>query len=214
MDPLGDAAPGERLQLVLQFGGASGYGLMSIEQRRQARDEMGAVGKFDGNYYHYPDGRTHSGLNAIWEHVFGDQLRYSHARYKTVPIAVPSRSNWLPLRGAPGVEHKFMGSFTERGVWVEMIKRTCGSTWSFVDPTAVRLFVVLAGAGHVGGDEVRHLSALKADPAEDLDIVADEELELYLIGLLPVELPATESEQYVLEELPSDDERSRVSARC
>ena len=35
-DPLAPFGPGERLQLVLQFGGASGCGFMSIEQRRAA----------------------------------------------------------------------------------------------------------------------------------------------------------------------------------
>src|SRR5258708_8028720 len=44
-DPLGDAKPGERLQLVLQFGGASGLG-MSAGRRggpasRRAPDEQG-----------------------------------------------------------------------------------------------------------------------------------------------------------------------------
>jgi hypothetical protein len=33
-DPLGDAKPGERLQLVLQFGGASGLG-MSVGRGRE-----------------------------------------------------------------------------------------------------------------------------------------------------------------------------------
>ncbi|WP_326725661.1 hypothetical protein OHT59_45940 [Streptomyces sp. NBC_00243] len=40
-DALGDAAPGERVQLVLQFGGASGCGFMSIEQRRRAKRDVG-----------------------------------------------------------------------------------------------------------------------------------------------------------------------------
>ena len=33
-DPLGSAKPGERMQLVLQFGGTSGYGFMSVGARR------------------------------------------------------------------------------------------------------------------------------------------------------------------------------------
>ncbi|MFB7493643.1 hypothetical protein ACFC09_02865 [Streptomyces sp. NPDC056161] len=35
-------APGEPLGLTLQFGGSSGYGFMSIEQRRRAREEFPA----------------------------------------------------------------------------------------------------------------------------------------------------------------------------
>ena len=47
-DPLGHAKPGERLQLVLQFGGASGYGFMSMDQRKAAWAELQKPEKSSG----------------------------------------------------------------------------------------------------------------------------------------------------------------------
>src|ERR1700748_2550390 len=81
-DPLGRYAPGERLQLVLQFGGASGVGFMSIEDRRRGREALARAGRFEGNYYHRADGKTEWGLNAIWRQVYGAPLTYPKPRYK------------------------------------------------------------------------------------------------------------------------------------
>src|SRR6267154_1875696 len=96
-DPLGKYQPGERLQLVLQFGGASTYGFMSIEQRRVAWDELiKAGGKFvskngdgPGPFYQRPDGKKEWGLNSIWQQVFGVKLRYPRPRYKLPIVADP-----------------------------------------------------------------------------------------------------------------------------
>ena len=96
-DPLGSTAPGERVQLVLQFGGASGYGFMSIEQRRQAWKELEQFGRFEGPNFRWADGRVEWGLNAIWEHVFGTRLKYPRSRYKAPIIIDPKRFNWVSV---------------------------------------------------------------------------------------------------------------------
>ncbi|MFE2040314.1 hypothetical protein ACFXAZ_05145 [Streptomyces sp. NPDC059477] len=202
-DPLGKAAPGERLSLVLQFGGSSGYGFMSIEQRRKAWDELlESGGKFVGPYYHRPDGKVQWGLNTIWEHVFGERLKYPRPRYKNVQIADIKRFNWLPVEGAQGVENKFMGSYSERGVWIEMVRIAKGATWTSTDPRARRLLVVRSGEGTAEGQDVSELTAIQADPGETLRMTATEQLEIFLIGLPPVVIPQAESDEYDLEEIP------------
>jgi len=204
-DPLGNAKPGERLQLVLQFGGASNYGFMSIEQRRKARDELAEIGKFVGPNYHRPDGKVEWGLNTIWEHVFGTRLKYPRSRYKDVVIADPAYFNWLRVAGAKGVERKPMGAFSERGAWIEMIKVQAGASWVSSDPHARRLLVVLSGDGEVDGQTVGYLSALQVDPGESLRLAATSQMEIFLIGLPPIEPPVAESDKYDLEELPAED---------
>src|SRR5258707_9060409 len=92
-DPLGNAKPGERLQLVLQFGGASSYGFMSIEQRRKARHELATLCRFEGNYYYPADGKRAWGLNAIWEHDFGAKMKYPRPLYKDGVIPDPANFN-------------------------------------------------------------------------------------------------------------------------
>jgi len=203
--PMKGMAPGQPLMLTLQFGGASGYGFMSIEQRRQARNELiEAGGSFDGPYYVRPNGTRQWGLNTIWEHVFGDRLKYPRPRYHQPVVADPARFNWLPVPGAPGVHHKYLGSFSERGVWVEFVRLRPGARWSSVDPAARRLLVALSGAGECGGEGIGHLAAIQAEPGEQLSLAAtpDSTLELFLVGLPPVVLPDTESAEYEVDPEP------------
>jgi hypothetical protein len=205
-DPLGDAAPGERVQLVLQFGGASGYGFMSIEQRRQAKEELSRTGRFDGNYYHRPDGKVQWGLNAIWEHVYGDRLKYPRSRYKDVIIAEPKRFNWLPVPGADQVHRKFLGSFSERGVWIEMIRLRPGAAWSSTEPRGRRLMVVLSGTGAVGETPVERLTAIQVESDETPHLTAETEIHVFVVGLPPVVIPPEESEEFDYVEM-TDAER-------
>jgi hypothetical protein len=203
-DPLDGAQPGERMQLVLQFGGASHYGFMSIEQRREAWAELGKIGSFDGPFYVRPDGKREWGLNTVWQRVFGVKLKYPRSRYKSPIIANPKCFNWLRLAGAAGVEHKYMGAFSERGVWIEMIRLRPNAAWSSLDPRARRLFVVLSGNGQVADQPVGYLTALQVEPGETLDLrAASDELTLFLIGLPPIETPAVESDQFDLQETPT-----------
>jgi len=199
-DPLGNAKAGERIQLVLQFGGASACGFMSIEQRRQARDELAKLGHFDGPYYFRADGKREWGLNTIWEHVFGSRLKYPRSRYKDVVIADPANFHWLAVRGAPGVVRKFMGAFSERAVSIEMIKMTRAARWSSTSAESRRLIVVLSGSGVAAGRSISHLTAIQADAGERLEICASDELELFVVGLPRVETPEAASGSFESEE--------------
>lgn len=201
-DPLGSAQAGDRLQLVLQFGGASGYGFMSIEQRRQAMEDLRKIGKFVGPNFHHPDGRVEWGLNTIWEHVFGVKLKYPRPRYLHPVIVDPKNFNWLKVKGANGVRHKCLGTFSERGVWVEMIKLDANAEWTSSDSNARRLFVVLSGNGSAQEKSVHKLSALQVESGEQIVFTAAQEMQLFLIGLPPIEMPEAASREYDLEEIP------------
>lgn len=210
-DPLGDAEPGERVQLVLQFGGASGCGFMSIEQRRRAKQEMAKTGTWDGNYYHRPDGSTQWGLNAIWEHVFGNRLKYPRPRYKNVVIADPACFNWLPVPDAKHVDRKYLGSFSERAAWLELIRLRPDATWSSTEPAGRRLMVVLSGSGTCGETGYDRLTALRVEPDETLHVSADTETEIFVVGLPPVDLPAEESQEFDFVEITdAEQEEQRI----
>ncbi|WP_180985866.1 hypothetical protein [Streptomyces sp. CB02959] len=162
------------LGLTLQFGGSSGYGFMSIEQRRQAIRELTETGShFGGPFYIGPDGKRQWGLTTIWQHVFGDSLKYPRPRYGFPIVADPKCFNWLPVEGAePGVEHKFLGALSERGVWVEMLRLQAGTTWSSTDPKARRITTVLAGSGECDREQISYLSTIQADAGETLGLTA------------------------------------------
>lgn len=211
--PMDGMAPGEPLGLTLQFGGSSGYGFMSIEQRRTAiRELIEAGGSFEGPYYRRPDGKRQWGLNTVWEHVFGERLKYPRPRYSHAVVADPKRFNWLPVDGAPGVDHKYFGAFSERGVWAEMVRLQPGAVWSSTDQRARRLLVVLSGNGECDCEQITYLTAIQADAGDALELsAASAPLELFLIGLPPVVLPETESPEYDLEELPDSMKEPQAS---
>jgi hypothetical protein len=171
-DKLGDP---NQLQLVLQFGGASGLGMGTGRAPRGKEIQE----------------RLNRG-----EKVEAQQQKFPRPRYKNVIIADPANFNWLPVKRASGVEHKYIGSFSERGVWIEMIKLDALTNWTSMDPTARRVVVVLAGAGTVDGQDIGRLAAVQVDAGEELRVTATEELVLYLCGLPPVELPAVPQDNF------------------
>jgi hypothetical protein len=168
-DPLGEP---QQIQLVLQFAGASGLG-------------MGA-GR----------GRGPGNREAQRERRERQDVKFPRPRYKGVIIMNPAHFNWLPVPGAPGVERKYLGSFSERAFWIEMIKLEAGAEWTSAGEDARRLAVALSGSGAVGGTAIGRLGAIEADPGEKVHVTAAEELVLYLVGLPPIQLPAVPSDQF------------------
>jgi hypothetical protein len=176
-DDLMETYDGNRLQLVLQFGGASGLGMAASRGRGpQARREE-------------PDGMRRPRR----------EIKLPRPRYTNVIKIDPEHFNWLPVPGAPGVERKYFGSFTERGFWIEYIKAAPGAEWVSSTDAGRRLIVALEGAATVGDAKIGKMSAIQVEPGEELKIEAAEETVLYIIGLPPVQLPAVPSENFDVE---------------
>jgi hypothetical protein len=169
-DPLGDAKPGERLQLVLQFGGASGLGM--------------SEGRGRGPAARRPEGERRRAI------------RFPRPRYNNVISLNPTHFNWLPVPGVAGVERKYFGSFTERAFWIEMIKIDAGAMWLSISERARRLIVALSCTAIANGVEIGRLAAIQADAGKKLHVGATEETVLYIVGLPPVRLPSTLSDQF------------------
>jgi hypothetical protein len=166
-DRLGDP---KQLQLVLQFGGASGLGMRAgrgrgPESTRPAREQREVR-----------------------------EQRLSRPRYDGVIKFDPARFNFLPVAGTVGVKRKFFGAFTERAFWIERIKIAAGARWVSTEDNARRLIVVLAGAGEVAGVGIGRLAAIQAEAGEVLAVAAAEELELHVVGMPPVQLPRVPQE--------------------
>jgi hypothetical protein len=172
-DLLGDAKPAERLQLVLQFGGASGLGV--------------SAGRGRGAASRPPQCEQRRERRAV---------KFPRPRYNNVIILNPARFNWLEMPGVAGVEHKYFGSFTERAFWIEMIKIDGSADWISTSEGARRLMVTLSGSSRVNGIEIGRLAAIQADPGEWLYLSAAEKTVLYIVGLPPVQLPTAPSDQF------------------
>ena len=78
-------------------------------------------------------------------------IRFPRPRYKNVIITDPAQFNWLPVPGASRVERKYLGSFTERAFWIELVKIDAGAEWISTSEGARRLIVALAGTREVFG---------------------------------------------------------------
>lgn len=169
-DPLDNP---KQLQLVLQFGGASGGGMGGGRGRGpQARRE------------------------GVAAHGERREMRFPRPRYQSVLIMNPRHFNYLPEDGAPGVERKYFGSFTERAFWIEFVKIASGARWTSTVDAGRRLIVALSGMATVDGTKIGRLAALQVEPGETLRVDATEETVLYIVGLPPVRVPEVPSDQF------------------
>jgi hypothetical protein len=176
-DDLMDTYDGKRLQLVLQFGGASGLGMSAGRGRGpQARREE-------------PDGMRRPRR----------EIKLPRPRYTNVIKVDPEHFNWLPVAAAPGVERKYFGSFTERAFWIEYVKVGAGAQWVSATDEGRRLIVLLSGAATVADTTIGEMGAIQVEPGEALRVDAAEETILYVIGLTPVQVPDVPSENFDVE---------------
>jgi len=169
-DPLTDP---KQLQLVLQFGGASGLGMRGGRGSGPEARKDGVVRQRERREWTFP-----------------------RPRYASVLKMNPDRFNWLPVPGTEGVARKYFGSFTERAFWMEYVKIDAGARWTSTVDEGRRLIVALSGRASVDDTEIGRLAALQVEPGETLDVAASEEMVLYIVGLPPVLLPEAPSDQF------------------
>ena len=155
------------LSMVVQFGGPSGNGYMSRRQLFDGQRELATVGTFEAGVYRRRDPadgerRNQDAYEAIWEHKQGRPLRYSRPRFLEPVHMRPGHFDWSPLEGSDGVSHKHLGSFTEGGSSVAMLRLEAGASHRLPDsPSNARLLFFTAGEGRVdGGGEWFALSAM------------------------------------------------------
>ncbi|MFF3573930.1 hypothetical protein [Nocardia jiangxiensis] len=158
-DPLGDP---KQLQLVLQFGGASGLGMGMPTDAQKADAARGTRRP-------------------------GEQLM-PRPRYADVIKFDPANYNYLPVAGQPGVQRKFFGAFTERALRIEWVKIETGAQWVSAEDSR-RFVVVLGGGGVVADMRVGYLAAVQAEVGETLTVTAEQDLELHVVAVPPVLLP-------------------------
>jgi hypothetical protein len=169
-DPLGDP---KQLQLVLQFGGASGLGMRGERGRGPQARREGAAPRRERR-----------------------PIKFPRPRYSSVIKMDPAHFTWLPVPGADGVERKHFGSFTERAFWIEMVKVGAGTEWTSTVDAGRRLIVALSGAATVADTKIGRLAALQVEAGETLRVDASDDTVLYVVGLPPVERPAVPTDQF------------------
>src|SRR5260221_178778 len=96
------------------------------------------------------------GYQAIWEHMHQRPMVYPAPRY-TKPVFMDSAHYaWVPTDEV-GVYEKLLGVFTERRSQAGLLKLDAGANYI---AKGHGIFLVLSGAGEIGGQPMRKLTTL------------------------------------------------------
>ena len=144
------------LSMVVQFGGASGLGYMSMAQMSQGARELALTGRFENGVYRYDDPdqtpRNRDGYEAIWRHVQGQSLTYPSPRFGTPVMVHPDAHAWRVRPDAPGVRERLLAVFTERRITLSMVSLDAGCTWQAAPTDVPVLWFALSGEGTFDGE--------------------------------------------------------------
>ncbi len=161
--------------MVLQCGGASGGGYLSVAQREATNAELAKTGEFKKGLYHYTDdngvAQSKDGSEAIFEHATGGKLEFASPRYTDVIAMNPAAYDWLP-QGDTGVAEKWLGRFTERDLRIGFLRLDAGATYQAGRFPSIEILFQINGQVTAGGE--------KYGPETGYEFLADE-------GPVPVE---------------------------
>lgn len=171
--------------LALQGGGASGGGFLAMEQLREGRSALEREGQFENGVFKRASGagvQNQDGYEAVWEKVTGTKLEYQPARYETPILINPENFAWQ-ADFAPGVEHRPLGAFTERGTALSHYRLAAGATFDLSNDHARYLGYVLDGTGTCNGDDLRAGSAFEIDQGDQAALSARETMTVFVVAL-------------------------------
>ena len=174
----------DRIVLLLQMGGASGLGYLSVDQLRAGREQLLAEGVFEQGVFRRKSGdgrKNEDGYEAIWRHVTGRPLSYPQPRYKAPVIMRPDGFRWREIGGAPGVRRRFLGTFPERGVSLDFVAVDAGSSYAAEPSPARRLIFVRDGQGQCEAAPFFAHSAIRLEPGESASFTASTATELFVM---------------------------------
>jgi hypothetical protein len=169
--------------MIVQFGGASGYGYMDIDQATAAKQSLLAEGTFEEGYFNRTTGkgpRRTDAYRAVWERCFGRRMDLPKPRYEKPVIVDPKNFGWQPT-GRRGISRKSLGIFTERQTRLEMIRIEAGCQWTSPSEKAVSLFFVLDGAGTADGKKIGRYGAAETEAGERMTFEATKDLTVFTL---------------------------------
>lgn len=182
---------GERIVLILQFGGTSGQGFLSYRQLEEGQKELAQLGHFEGGKYYRKGSQEgdepQDGYEALWEMFNGRRLVYPPGRYKDPIFMSPINYAWRPADNLANIEgvafKKSLGVFTERETRAEMIKIKKLGQFSIASANAIRLLFVASGTGEVEGQPWEEESAIRISPGKEIVLSASQDAEILMFTL-------------------------------
>lgn len=170
--------------LLCQFGGASGHGFMSHSELSAQVKELKKFGEINKGVFTAYDAQgkkyNQDSYEAAWEHWAGRRIEYAKPRFAKPVFMEPSNFDWVASRTESGVEHKRMGTFTERNTRVGMLRIKPGATAELEERS---IYFVMSGSGLCNGETCIRYSAIWVDQGESGSITGTDTLEIIHLGL-------------------------------
>jgi hypothetical protein len=161
----------DRFVAILQFGGASGQGILSSGQVNRGFDELSSEGTFVDGVFRRKSGpgkRNQDGYAAVWEKITGEEMINPLPRYKEPVVMNPKHFALRPVASAPGVTRREIGSFSERGTRIDFYNLTPGARRAIPDTPHLRLLYVNKGTGTCGRHAYCRHTSMELAPGEKI----------------------------------------------
>lgn len=184
--PYGPQDGDDRFVAILQFGGASGQGILSSDQVNRGFDALSGEGTFEGGVFRRKSGpgkRNQDGYAAVWEKITGKAMINPPPRYKEPVVMNPAHFAWRPVAGAPGVRQRDLGSFSERATRIDFFALAPGARRSLPATPHLRLLYVVKGAGDCGKHPYRRHTSIELAPGEKVRFTPRTATELLAITI-------------------------------
>ncbi len=140
--------------MVIQFGGASGAGFLSVARREAANEALKKKGEFKQGKFSYVDEngqrQEKDGSVACFEEATGKKLTMATPRYNNVILMDPVAYDWIPTE-SPGVSTKWLGSFTERNTRIGFIRVDADGVFAAGKQPSIEILFLSKGAVSVDG---------------------------------------------------------------
>ncbi len=182
----------ECLILTLQMGGAGGHGFMTYDQVDAANRRLRERGEFrNGVYFPHAAGdgeRGVDGWEAVWRDVHGGEPpAFASPRYAEPILINPDAFDWVADPGAPGVDHRPLGVFTERGLAIGFTRLGAGAAHTVRADRAPTILYVLDGSVRPDAATLAATldagSAILVEPGDAVELTAAEPSRLYRLDL-------------------------------
>ncbi|RUW78891.1 MULTISPECIES: hypothetical protein [unclassified Mesorhizobium] len=173
--------------MVIQFGGASGSGFLSTPRREAANEALKAKGEFKNGVFTWLDekGQKHNmdGSAACFEEATGKKLVFAPPRYDDIVLMNSESYAWIETEAA-GIFTKLLGTFTERGIRISLIKVEAGATFNTGTRSAIEVLFMSKGKVTVGGKTYGEKTAIELLPSDNpLNIEAQDEALFFSVTL-------------------------------
>jgi hypothetical protein len=205
-----ESADAPNVVAVIQCGGPSGQGFPSADKLYGAHERLKAYGRFEKGVFYRNEGipgkKTMDSFQASWEFLNGRPLVYPKPQYDAAIMMDTHNYRWMPFDGAPGVEEKAYGTFTDCKIRSASYKLDPGAS---LTATGRGIYFVLNGKGTLEGGPMRKHTSLYLASGESATFTASETTEILLLGLPDISRMRTPIPEL---ETADDEEAAEVSA--